>query len=107
MLQTFKVTKQILAESARLAREHNRKEWISTFSPTEMCAISLALKANKEVYGKYPSMYMGNKTIELNERNGTLTPPEEVIQYVTGFDRTPNEEIEQLPEFEFTLDIPE
>jgi len=90
MLYTFKVTKDIL-KAAHTARIENKGK-------TGWCAIALALKV------KFPHSSMGYSTGEvgggLNFRS-----TKEMREYIDQFDNCDTEKIEELPEFEFTVDI--
>jgi hypothetical protein len=95
-LQTFKVTKELLKQAVEdvvyLGKAY-----------AEHCAISAALRL------KYPNVESSGWII-FDRKDGltTMIPaPDEVQDYIFQFDHSTYSERLALPEFEFTLDVPE
>lgn len=97
MLQTFKVTTEILKEAAEAERDHQ-----SLYIPSGECAIAKAIRV------LYPNAYMGITACDMTgTADSAINVPLEVTQYVRQFDRSSYEERLEMPEFEFQLEVPD
>jgi hypothetical protein len=95
MLKKFKVTKEILHKSVIDLQNGGRQ--------SQNCAIATTLK---EIF---PFVSFSGSSVSINGRYAegvAFTVPKEVQHYAFEFDTATMEERENLPEFEFTLDIP-
>lgn len=94
-LQTFKVTKEVLKKAAdALEGKHDLRIYNN-------CAISMVMKP------KYPNVSTGFRIFPNESFALSIPAPIEVLAYMESFDKGGYAERIALPEFEFTLDIPE
>lgn len=97
MLKTFKVTKDTLQESVKKIKEGGYQ--------TSDCVIATILKS---VFTNKDMKFNGTTltTDGTYKRHTVMVLPQEVNNYAFKFDISSNTERLQMPEFEFTLDIP-
>lgn len=94
-LQTFKVTKELLKQAADDVKAEGRL--------SQCCAITAALRVK---YPEATSAWSISFNGSYEDRTAIYAVPE-VIHYMNLFDGSTYEERLNLPEFEFTLDVPE
>lgn len=94
-LQTFKVTKEVLKKAADALQEKDNVRLSNN------CAISMAMRP------KYPNVGTGFYIFPNESFNLSIPTPIELLAYMNSFDKGDYAARITLPEFEFTLDIPE